>query len=294
MKSPFPYFGGKSRVAKLVWQRFGRVKNYIEPFCGSAAMLLNAPRQANLEVICDLNLYIANFWRAVKYQPDATWAEADYPVSHIDQSARHWWLTDPERVADLQDRLLDPEWPGDPRIAGWWLWGQCSWIGKGWCDKITGRRLGPIPHISNIGMGVQSTSGGAQLVAELSARLERVRVLHGAWDRCVNTRYGLEGGGICAVFLDPPYRGFERLYSKQVPVAAHCEAWCRETEQDRLRVALCGHIGDYDLPGWDVVRWSRVRSTYNSTKTKNQEAIWFSPACLKEETNTKRIFSRVG
>jgi hypothetical protein len=43
VKQPFPYFGGKSRVAGEVWRRFGDVKNYIESFCGSAGVLLNRP-----------------------------------------------------------------------------------------------------------------------------------------------------------------------------------------------------------------------------------------------------------
>ena len=66
----------------------------------------------------DVNAYLANFWRALKYQPDATWAEADYPVSHLDLGARHRWLTEPDRVAALSASLADPEWPGDARIAG--------------------------------------------------------------------------------------------------------------------------------------------------------------------------------
>jgi len=40
MKSPFPYFGGKSKAVGLVWPRFGVVRNYVEPFFGSGAMLL--------------------------------------------------------------------------------------------------------------------------------------------------------------------------------------------------------------------------------------------------------------
>ena len=43
LKAPFPYFGGKAKAAPLVWAAFGAVDNYIEPFCGSAAMLLQAP-----------------------------------------------------------------------------------------------------------------------------------------------------------------------------------------------------------------------------------------------------------
>jgi hypothetical protein len=23
----------------------------------------------------------------------------------------------------------------DVRIAGWWVWGQCLWIGSGWCES---------------------------------------------------------------------------------------------------------------------------------------------------------------
>jgi hypothetical protein len=29
-----------------------------------------------------------------------------------------------------------------------------------------------------------------------------------------------------------------------------------------------------------VLEWSRVRNTYGGGKTTNEEAIWFSPACI--------------
>ena len=41
LDAPFPWFGGKRRVAPIVWQRFGDVQNYVEPFFGSGAVLLN-------------------------------------------------------------------------------------------------------------------------------------------------------------------------------------------------------------------------------------------------------------
>ena len=37
---PFPWFGGKRKVAAEVWSRFGTVANYVEPFFGSGAVLL--------------------------------------------------------------------------------------------------------------------------------------------------------------------------------------------------------------------------------------------------------------
>ena len=43
VKPPFGWFGGKRRVAPEVWQALGDVQNYVEPFFGSGAILLNRP-----------------------------------------------------------------------------------------------------------------------------------------------------------------------------------------------------------------------------------------------------------
>lgn len=43
LKAPFPWFGGKSKIANEVWRRFGDVPNYVEPFFGSGAVLLGRP-----------------------------------------------------------------------------------------------------------------------------------------------------------------------------------------------------------------------------------------------------------
>ena len=300
MNSPFPYFGGKRTVAAAVWARLGSPAQYIEPFCGSAAVLLAAPRPAALEVVCDGSGFIANFWRAVKHQPGAVAEWADYPVSHIDLGARHGWLmVQRDRIgADMQD----PDWPGDAKVAGWWLWGQCCWIGAGWCDWF-----GQIPHASDAGMGVQAigkiphasnagrgadallTSCGRTAWAwlhRIADRLERVRVVHGDWSRCLNNHFG---GDDTAVFLDPPYRSYEALYGKAGAVADAVEAWARENEH--LRIALCGHKGDYALDGWDAVEWSRGRLTYSGGQTTDSECVWYSPVCLPATLTQERLFA---
>jgi hypothetical protein len=43
MKAPFPWYGGKSRVAPEVWAALGDVQYYVEPFAGSLAVLLARP-----------------------------------------------------------------------------------------------------------------------------------------------------------------------------------------------------------------------------------------------------------
>jgi hypothetical protein len=64
-------------------------------------------------------------------------------------------------------------------------------------------------------------------------------------------------------------------------VADAVEAWA--AEHAHLRVAVCGHLGDYpglDTKGYELVPWTRKRLTYSGAQTTDKEAIWFSPACL--------------
>ncbi len=130
MKAPFPWFGGKSRVADIVWDRFGDVRNYVEPFAGSLAVLLARPTEAKIETVNDLDCWIANFWRALQADPEALAHHADWPVNEADLHARHLWLV---KQLEFRERMkTDPEY-FDVKIAGWWVWGISQWIGSGWC-----------------------------------------------------------------------------------------------------------------------------------------------------------------
>lgn len=71
LKAPFPWFGGKSRVAPQVWERFGDVDNYVEPFAGSLAVLLGRPTAPQTETVNDIDCYLANSgagWRSIRRQ----------------------------------------------------------------------------------------------------------------------------------------------------------------------------------------------------------------------------------
>jgi hypothetical protein len=174
LRAPFPWFGGKFSVARLVWDRLGAdVPNYVEPFAGSAAMLLARPRVGHTETINDADGQVANFWRSVAADPEAVAHYADWPVNEHDLEARHYWL-----VTEGRERLsavLGDPFGFDAQVAGWWLWGICSWIGSGWCsgegpwqwdgaEWVNRQRphLGDggmginrqLPHLGNAGMGV--------------------------------------------------------------------------------------------------------------------------------------------
>ena len=158
---PFPYFGGKSAVADLVWEALGDVPNFVEPFAGSCAVLLLRPGGAgHTETVNDADGLLANFWRALQHDPNAVAAAADNPVNEADLHARHLWLIGQrERITE---RLMGDVDFYDAKAAGWWVWGTCCWIGSGWCsgkgpwENVDGvftdnRQL---PHLGNAGQGV--------------------------------------------------------------------------------------------------------------------------------------------
>ena len=136
-KAPFPWFGGKRHAAPHVWAALGDVDHYAEPFAGSLANLLCRPHEPNRayhsETVNDLDGLVTNFWRALAADPDGVADAASWPVSEADLHARHValvrWMRDPDVIA----RLSGTHDYCDVRMAGWWVWGQSSWIGSGWC-----------------------------------------------------------------------------------------------------------------------------------------------------------------
>lgn len=311
LTAPFPYFGGKSRACAQVWSAFGDVKNYVEPFCGSAAMLLGAPDGKRVETINDADGFVANFWRAVSKDNAAVAEALDWPVNEADLFARHIWLV--QQSEGLLARLhADPDYY-DARIAGWWAWGACNWIGSGWCsgkgpwtvvDGEVVRNAGQgvnrkLPHLGDAGQGVWrqlphlgNAGRGAFIrdwLARLGERLRDVRVACGDWTRVltdsVTVRHGLTG-----VFLDPPYTKGAMDYAAGGvggALADEVRAWCRENgDNKKLRIVLCGHAGEHDellSHGWSIRKWdARKGYALRSEAVENSasEALWVSPACV--------------
>jgi len=251
LRAPFPWFGGKSRAAPLVWDALGNVTNYVEPFFGSGAVLLARPHEPKTETVNDRSAFLANFWRALQADPNGVAAACDWPVNETDLHARHKWLLAqlPTLAASLD---ADPAF-FDAKIAGWWVWGACAWIGTGWCDETRERGDGrppvQLPHLGNAGMGVHrklphlgnagrgvhrqlphlgnagrgvhrklphlGDAGMGELfdyLAGLSARLRGVRVACGDWSRVCGDSVTWRHG-LTGVFLDPPYAEGEQQYA---------------------------------------------------------------------------------
>lgn len=204
LRAPFPWFGGKSRAAHLVWAGFGDVANYVEPFAGSLAVLLGRPTEPRIETVNDLDCYLANFWRAVKYAPELVAEHADWPVNEADLHARHRWLV--EQV-DFRKRMRREPKYFDPLIAGWWVWGVCQWIGSGWCWVAEDRgrdqlKNGKHPDLHR-GHGVHSRTTDWEGRTNAGRRSRGIQTAEKQWE----TRPDLSGSRGVHTALDGSFGG---------------------------------------------------------------------------------------
>jgi hypothetical protein len=308
LKIPFPWFGGKSMAADLIWSRFGTdCGNYVEPFFGSGAVWHNRPAEyRGWSCVNDLDGNICNVWRSMQQDSDAVAEAACWPVNECDLHARHLWLVN--NLPKLASRLMaDPSYC-EPTTAGWYIWGACIWIGGGWCNGdgpwhavpdaegvlslVAGTHSGrgvnrQLPHL-NGGRGVNRKHDGERLdwlkawFAEFATSLADTRVACGDWER-IMTPGIITLNGVCAVLLDPPYSQTDAVYAyDSSTVAQDVRGWCKANGGNaKLRIALCGHEGEHNElegMGWSVETWTKMCG-YSSGKD-TRERIWFSPYCV--------------
>ena len=202
-------------------------------------------------------------------------------MNEADLFARHMWLVNQGKT-QLSAGMVDPDWY-DAKIAGWWLWGICQWIGSGWCSGggpwsvqdgqlvhlgdagqgVNRKRV----HLGNAGQGVNRQRvhlGDAgrgvgiiprnealyEYMRQLAARLRHVRVVCGDWQRVVTTG-ALSYGATVGVFLDPPYSAEAdrdaTLYSvDDLSIAHDVREWCLANgDNPRYRIVLAGYEDEH-------------------------------------------------
>lgn len=315
LHAPFPYFGGKSMIADLIWRRLGCVKRYIEPFFGSGAVLLKRPdwRENPDEIICDKDGHIANVWRSIKFAPDVVGEWADNPINHADLCARRAVLhRESENL--LRDLIADPEYY-NAKLAGYWVWCASCWIGSGMTKKnavpdvtafkgintckrpalehSVGINCGQVRNISREG-GVQRAVPIYDWLNALSLRLRCVKVVCGDWSRVCGGNWQ-DSKLPCGIFFDPPYSDEKRknnIYSVDSMTVAHeVREWAKKRgDNENYRIIIAGYDGEHDELlnyGWTVESW-KANGGYGNQgngqgkENAKRERLWLSPYCLKE------------
>lgn len=302
MNPLFPWFGGKRQVAAEVWRRLGNVDRYIEPFAGAAAVLLRRPDSHcwwdRYEIINDADGMVANVWRAIQADPDGVARWADWPANEVDMHARNRWLIGQREP--LTERLeADPDYY-DVKVAGWWLWGIGLWVGPEWAVRPKRGKLkmppGGVHRREGLVVRDDTVSSYADHILAVMRtyqhRMRTVQVYCGDWTRVVtDALLRLDDGGVCGVFLDPPYSHAERdsqIYAVEMGTADAVRRWAIEHGDDpRMRIALCGYDGEHDMPDtWTAYRWTAQGGMAWSgdgrgLTNREREVVWCSPHCLR-------------
>ena len=308
LRSPFVYFGGKRMVADKIWKRFGDdIKTYIEPFCGSAAVLLARPDPHGREIINDIDGYVVNFWRALKADPRRLEYLMYYPSTEIDLHARFNTL---RRERDgLRDRLRDDDSYFDEVLASAWASNANTSIGISGLD-FKRDTYGSINHLTrpsrnndpdydlasawvynrNNAIGSEGTDFQRGQINSLpniinpkrtnfnlnalAQRLIKVYVTCGDWKRVVKSSIITEKEKI-AVFLDPPYKLDASDYDKRVyndndqGIHEQVIEFCQKHHDSKnVRIALCGYKDSYDVLGWEKYQWIANGGFANMSKKK--------------------------
>ena len=292
IKAPFSWFGGKSRVANIIWEGLGDINNYIEPFAGSLAGLLGNSKIPKLETVNDKDYMICNFWRAVSNNPEGVAKFADYPVIEADLHARQRWVLNKIDAEFKSNLELDANYY-DLQVAGYWIWGIGASIGNNWLNT---KGLNSTPLLSFSGGGIHGLSNNIlDWFKKIQQRIRKTRVCCGDWKRVVTPSVtyknkSLSANDMTGIFLDPPYsiKGRDRVYNEDENIFDEVCKWAIDNGSNpKLRIVLCGYEGSCNIPDtWQTYSWQANGGFANLGNNRGRinkelERIWFSPNCLK-------------
>lgn len=211
MINAFPYPGGKTTYCKKIIQHFPEHKKYIEPFGGSAAVLLNKPR-SSIEVYNDLDGDVVHFFDIVREQPE-----------ELEE-----WLSDVPYSRELYERWVSQFYNGerpqdDIERAGRWFYLRYTQF-----NSCLSRRNGF--KCSGERNEARSFRKGAEGIGEISDRFGDVTIENQPYHKVMD-RYDSEDS---LFYLDPPYYdtssqyyrvGEEFDHSRQVDVLSDVKGY---------------------------------------------------------------------
>jgi DNA adenine methylase len=258
LRPPMPYFGGKITLGPLIAAMLPDHSHYVEPYCGSLAVLL-AKQPCEHETVNDLDHELMNFWRVLRERPDALARVcALTPHSRAEQSAAY------EAAEDELERARR-------------VWVQLS-QGRAGTRRRTGWR-----HYTR---GDRNTASLPDyLVGYVERILPAAERLHAVSLECMPAldliaKYGREPSTL--LYVDPPYLGSTRCrswdgYPHEMRTEADHRELAEALQAARAAVVLSGYPSDlYDrelYPGWD--RHTMAASTGQGGSWANRtEVLW--------------------
>jgi len=193
VKPPIPYFGSKLAIAPWIVSLLPAHEHYVEPYCGSLAVLLAKP-PSRMETANDLDGRLVNFWRVLRDRPE--------------ELARLCALT-PHSRAEYTEALQRIDTETDPLERARLAWvilhqgrGRRFNGHEGWRHTVGRTTAGGGDKRVAVGIG-----HAVDLLAPASERMRTVTL------ECLPAldligKYGAHPNAL--LFVDPPYLGSTR------------------------------------------------------------------------------------
>lgn len=261
LKPTVPYHGGKGRLAEWITSLLPPHRIYIEPFVGSAAVLL-AKRPAVHEVINDIDGEVVNFYRVLRERPE------DLELAcRLTPYARDEFL-----AADIHQVGIDDL----ERARRWWIrvtqgFGAITRSGNGWALST---RQG--------GSDAGAVANRIDRLGAVAERLSRVAIENRDATEVIEAHATPEA----VVYADPPYLGDTRemhstkAYAHEMASEEDHRRLAKTLHESPAAVLLSGyHSPLYDeLYGdWFCIERQVTKSSNNGRATarpKVTEVIW--------------------
>lgn len=263
MRPPFRYFGGKAQLARWIAGWFPQHRVYLEPFCGSAAVLL-AKRPSAHEIINDTDRNVVTFYRVLRDRPeDLARACALTPYARDELAA-----------ADLNDETLEDL----ERARRFYVRSMQGFSG------ITGRSGWSITTAQR----TSRASTAASRIGDFAALAERLSgvSIENADALTVIERYATVD---TVVYADPPYLASVReaasaqVYRHEMADEPSHHALAEVLNRTPAAVVLSGYLSpQYErlYPGWHRIERRRTTTAGNRRSSGREviECLWFNRA----------------
>ena len=252
MLSAFPYIGGKNRLADWIQSHLPAHTTYVEPFGGSAAVLLNKPR-SKVEVFNDKDGDVVNFFEVAREHPDKL-AEFCRYVPFSEQLHSQW-----------ADEYFAGEFPADKveRAAKWLFLRYSQYAGK------VSTKSGFKREAAQDEQGSWNARNWLNVPERIGAVAERfggVSVANEDYNTIVERYDSPE----TVFYVDPPYHGKEGLYIERAD-HAELESVLQSIEGDAI-------VSYTDIPpglyeDWIVVEKTAHHSVASDGKTVDERLL---------------------
>lgn len=233
--------------------------NYLEPFCGTCAVLLQKPR-SKVETVNDIDSRVNNFFRvlrdrkaelieAIKYTPNSR-EEYQYAYDYRDagddlELARLFWV------------LCNQSIRGGPNPNR-----------QGWRLYQNGAVLAP------------SDPDWSAELDKIADRLRGVQIEHDTAERVIK-RYD---NTHTLLYVDPPYtwstRTNSKIYTHEMDDAAH-EALAEQLHHCKGMIVMSGYACPLYTRLYEDRGWPRYDKDAHTSGTNRTESVWLSPNTVK-------------